>query len=152
MRTINWQELIETGSVPEWPYPIHYGAEKEVSTDILVLGGGIAGCWAAISAASKGLKVTIVEKGCTIRSGAGGVGCDHWLYTANPLSKIAPEEMVVYLVNTFETIKAFFKRPKPEVKGTEKKAVEPAEPKAAETPEKKLARTKISIKGSGPVL
>ena len=35
-----------------------------------------------------------------------------------------------------DKIKTFFKRPKPEAKGTEKKAVEPAEPKA-ETPEKK---------------
>ena len=34
-------------------------------------------------------------------------------------------------------IKAFFKRPKPEAKGTEKKAAEPAETKAAEAPEKK---------------
>jgi hypothetical protein len=34
-------------------------------------------------------------------------------------------------------IKTFFKRPKPEVKGTEKKAVEPAKTKAPETPEKK---------------
>ncbi|MFC1950807.1 FAD-dependent oxidoreductase [Chloroflexota bacterium] len=68
--------------------------ENEVESDVLILGGGIAGCWAAISAAKKGLKVDIIEKGATVRSGAGGSGCDHWLYTANPCSKITPEEMV----------------------------------------------------------
>jgi len=67
--------------------------ENEVITDVLVLGGGIAGCWAAIAAAKKGLIVTLVEKGATVSSGS-GVGCDHWLYTANPCSKITPEEMV----------------------------------------------------------
>ncbi len=34
----------------EWPYPINYERENEVSADVLVLGGGIAGCHAAISA------------------------------------------------------------------------------------------------------
>lgn len=82
------------GTLGEWPYPIRYGEESEVSTDVLVLGGGIAGCWAAISAARKGLKVAIVEKAATIRSGAGGAGCDHWNYTVNPLSTITAEEMV----------------------------------------------------------
>ena len=38
---------------------------------------------------------------------------------------------------TLDKVKAFFKRPKPEAKTPEKKAVEPAEAKAAETPEKK---------------
>ena len=46
----------------KWPYPIRYGVTNEVNTDVLVLGGGIAGCWAAISAAKKGVKVAIVEK------------------------------------------------------------------------------------------
>ena len=33
-----------------YPYPIDYTVESEVTTDVLVLGGGIAGCWAAIAA------------------------------------------------------------------------------------------------------
>ena len=40
-------------------------------------------------------------------------------------------------MTVLDKIKAFFKRPKPEAKGTEKKPVEPVETKAAETPEKK---------------
>jgi succinate dehydrogenase/fumarate reductase flavoprotein subunit len=88
------ENFVESGSLPEWPYPIRYGEENEESADVLILGGGIAGCWAAISAAKKGLSVAIVEKGATVRSGAGGAGCDHWVYVANPCSKIDPEEMV----------------------------------------------------------
>ena len=91
---MSWDDFMKSGSLPEWPYPIRYREEKEASTDVLVLGGGIAGCWAAISAAKKGLRVVIVEKGATVRSGAGGAGCDHWVYVANPCSKIDPEEMV----------------------------------------------------------
>ena len=51
--------------------------EEDVS-DVLVLGGGIAGCYAAIAAARKGMSVTLVEKGATVRSGAAGSGFDHW--------------------------------------------------------------------------
>jgi succinate dehydrogenase/fumarate reductase flavoprotein subunit len=78
----------------EWPYPVRYGFENEVSADILVLGGGIAGCWAAISAARKGLKVAIVEEAATKRSGSAGSGIDHWgLATTNPACKVTPENM-----------------------------------------------------------
>jgi two-component system NtrC family sensor kinase len=41
----------------EWPYPVNYGKENEVETDVLVLGGGIASCHAAINAAKRGAKV-----------------------------------------------------------------------------------------------
>jgi succinate dehydrogenase/fumarate reductase flavoprotein subunit len=44
------------GTPPEWPYAIQYGGEQVVETDVLVLGGGIAGCWADISAARQGVK------------------------------------------------------------------------------------------------
>ncbi len=80
----------------EWPYPIRYGKVREVSADVLVLGGGVAGCFAAISAAKAGVRAVIVEKAATIRSGAGGAGCDHWLHTPNPLSPVTAEEVVAY--------------------------------------------------------
>lgn len=83
----------------EWPYPLRWDEIKEVSTDILILGGGIAGCWAAIAAARKGLKTTLVEKGATIRSGAGGSGCDHWESAAtNPCSRVTPEELTMAMI------------------------------------------------------
>jgi succinate dehydrogenase/fumarate reductase flavoprotein subunit len=90
------------GRVPAWPYAIGYDKEQEIETDVLVIGGGIAGCWAAISAAGKGAKVALVEKSATIRSGAGGPGCDHWCDTAaNPLSKVDPDEWAQRLTEGF---------------------------------------------------
>ena len=84
----------------DWPYPILYGKKKEVSADVLVLGGGISGCFAAIEAAKKGAKVVLVEKGATKRSGAGGSGIDHWGYAPdNPCSKITPEEFAQIIID-----------------------------------------------------
>lgn len=78
----------------EWPYPLEYDLEEAVDADVLVLGGGIAGCMAAIAAARAGQKVVLVEKGATKRSGAGGSGCDHWESAAtNPCSRVTPEEL-----------------------------------------------------------
>jgi hypothetical protein len=89
-----WHDFLEKeGKAPAWPYPIRYDQEQEIETDVLVIGGGIAGCWAAINAARKGVKVALVEKGDTIRSGAGGPGCDHWCNVpANPHSKVDPDD------------------------------------------------------------
>jgi succinate dehydrogenase/fumarate reductase flavoprotein subunit len=81
------------GAAPSWPYDVDYEKEFEIDTDVLVIGGGIAGCWAAISAARSGVRVALVEKGDTIRSGSGGPGCDHWCQCpANPHSKVDPDE------------------------------------------------------------
>lgn len=91
---MNWIDIVKEKGLPEWPYPIRYGQETEIETDVLVLGGGIAGCWAAISAAQQGADVTIVEKGATITSGSGGTGCDHWINTPHPGSQITAEEVV----------------------------------------------------------
>lgn len=83
----------------EWPYPLLYDKVQKVTTDVLILGGGIAGCWAAIAAAQKGVRVVLVEKGATIRSGAGGSGCDHWESAAtNPCSRITPEELTKAMI------------------------------------------------------
>ena len=92
-----WHDyLITQGTPPEWPYPIKYGEEAEYEADVLVLGGGIAGCWAAISAARQGAKVTILEKGDVRRSGAGGPGCDHWCNVpGNPLSRVDPDTWAI---------------------------------------------------------
>ena len=72
----------------------------EIKADVLVIGGGIAGCWAAISAAKKGLKVVLVDKAHVRRSGAGGSGCDHWQFAAtNPACRLTPEELTQALVD-----------------------------------------------------
>lgn len=41
-------------STYQWPYQNEIGQEEEASCDVLVLGGGLAGCYAAIAAARKG--------------------------------------------------------------------------------------------------
>ena len=51
-----WHDYLKAGQAPDWPYPVRYDQEQEIDTDVLVIGGGIAGCWAAISAARQGLK------------------------------------------------------------------------------------------------
>lgn len=44
--------------------------EHTIETDILVIGGGMAGCFAAIKAGEQGMSVTLVDKGYVGRSGA----------------------------------------------------------------------------------
>jgi succinate dehydrogenase/fumarate reductase flavoprotein subunit len=52
-----------------------------VETDVLIIGGGLAGCMAAIKAIEHGVKVTIAEKANTENSGSAGQGIDHtWAY------------------------------------------------------------------------
>ncbi len=94
-----WHDYLkEERHPPKWPYPVKFGEEQEIETDVLIIGGGIAGCWAAISAAREGLKVAIVEKGDTIRSGAGGPGCDHWCdVPANPHSRVDPDKWAKHM-------------------------------------------------------
>jgi succinate dehydrogenase/fumarate reductase flavoprotein subunit len=89
-----WHEYVQKDApVPEWPYPIRYGEENVISADVLVLGGGIAGCHAAINARRKGVKVVVVEKEATKWSGNGGAGVDHWLSACtNPCSQVSLEE------------------------------------------------------------
>ena len=78
-----------------WPYPVHYSEENEITADVLIIGGGIAGCHAAINAAKRGAKVVVVDKAAVIRSGSGGAGVDHWHDACtNPCSKVTPKEMV----------------------------------------------------------
>jgi succinate dehydrogenase/fumarate reductase flavoprotein subunit len=45
--------------------------ENVVETDVLVIGGGFAGCFAAIKAREQGLDVTLVDKAYAGKSGAG---------------------------------------------------------------------------------
>lgn len=78
----------------KWPYANEFGQEEHMEADVLVLGGGIAGCFAALSAARRGEKVVVVEKGATVRSGSAGTGFDHWESACtNPCSQVTSKEI-----------------------------------------------------------
>ena len=77
-----------------WPYPNELGALYTEVSDVLVLGGGMAGCFAAIAAAQRGQKVTLLEKGAVEKSGSAGTGFDHWENACtNPCSGVTAEEI-----------------------------------------------------------
>ena len=77
-----------------WPYKNEIGVMDEQTCDVLVLGGGMAGCFAAIAAARKGKSVILLEKGAVERSGAAGTGFDHWENACtNPCSGVTPDEI-----------------------------------------------------------
>ena len=85
---------IETMRGMKWQYPVNYGKEIESEVDVLVIGGGLSGCHAAINAAKRGAKVAIMDKGPIVRSGSAGTGVDHWhSVCTGPAATITPEEM-----------------------------------------------------------
>ncbi len=53
-------------------------ADRYIETDVLVIGAGLGGCSVAAKAKEHGLKVTLMEKTATIRSGSAGQGIDHF--------------------------------------------------------------------------
>jgi succinate dehydrogenase/fumarate reductase flavoprotein subunit len=61
--------------------------------DVLVIGGGPAGAWAACSAAAKGAKVVLVDKGCCGTSGAtASAGTGVWYVAPEPAKRLAAME------------------------------------------------------------
>jgi succinate dehydrogenase/fumarate reductase flavoprotein subunit len=84
----------EISGVTVWPYPIEWDRTEEIDTDVLVIGGGASGCFAAMGARSRGARVVMMEKAATLTSGAMGSGCDHWEMAAtNPCSRVTPEDL-----------------------------------------------------------
>lgn len=52
-----------------------------IETDVIIIGGGLAGCMAGIKASEHGLRVLIAEKSNALRSGQAASGIDHiWAY------------------------------------------------------------------------
>jgi Succinate dehydrogenase/fumarate reductase, flavoprotein subunit len=52
---------------------------EELSTDVLVIGGGVAGLNAALAVREAGLDVIVTDKGAVARSGCAGGGIDHFM-------------------------------------------------------------------------
>ncbi|MDR2615611.1 MAG: FAD-binding protein [Oscillospiraceae bacterium] len=89
-------ERINYGSVPaEWPYPVKYGEETRVETDVLIIGAGVAGAMAGLMAARRGVRVAVVDKSPVDVSGSGGSGLDHYLDCfSNPDCAVTVEEVM----------------------------------------------------------
>jgi len=99
---MRFEELVTKNAV-NWPYPVNYSKATEVNCDVLVVGGGISGGWAAIGAAREGAKVVLVDKGAVISSGCGASGVDHWQSTpSNPACKFSPEEFTAIMLDNWE--------------------------------------------------
>ena len=82
-------------SPPDWPYPVNYGKENRIETDVLIIGAGIAGVMAGLRAARRGVKVAVIDKAPIEISGSGGAGIDHYgSCNSNPDSGITPEEQM----------------------------------------------------------
>ncbi|MBC9876592.1 FAD-binding protein [Bradyrhizobium sp. INPA01-394B] len=59
--------------------------ELSLTTDVLIVGGGMAGAWAATSAAEAGAKVVLVDKGYCGTSGVtAAAGPGHWWVPPDP--------------------------------------------------------------------
>jgi succinate dehydrogenase/fumarate reductase flavoprotein subunit len=57
--------------------------ERTIETDVLVIGGGLAGAFAAVKARESGVNVTVVEKAYAGKSGGAAMGAS-WLAVFNP--------------------------------------------------------------------
>jgi succinate dehydrogenase/fumarate reductase flavoprotein subunit len=66
---------------------------NELSTDVLVVGGGLAGGWAATAAARAGASVILVDKGYFGTSGVTATaGPGHWWVPPDPVQRKAAIE------------------------------------------------------------
>jgi adenylylsulfate reductase subunit A len=104
---------------------------KEVSTDLLIIGGGMAACGAAVEAAywakQQGLKVTMVDKAAVDRSGAVAMGLsainqyvglkdgentlrDYVDYVRNDLMGITREDLVASIARHVDSTVHLFEK------------------------------------------
>lgn len=68
--------------------------QRILDTDILIVGGGIAGLMAAICAWEQGIATIVAEKAHVRRSGSGATGNDHFLCFMPEIQKITLKEMI----------------------------------------------------------
>ena len=65
-------------------------SEIALETDVLVIGGGMAAAWAAISAARSGAQVVLADKGFVGTSGVTATGGpNHWWVPPDPAQRQA---------------------------------------------------------------
>ena len=57
----------------------HAPNKTTIETDVLIIGGGLAGCNAAIGAAEQGARVVVLDKGRIERTGDIAGGVDHFM-------------------------------------------------------------------------
>ena len=69
--------------------------QNVVESEVLVVGGGIAGLMAAIAAADGGASVVLADKGDTRRSGSGATGNDHFTCYIPEYHQCTVEEYLV---------------------------------------------------------
>ena len=99
-------------------------ADRVVKCDVLVIGGGIAGCMAAIKAKEGGAKVVLVDKGFVSRTGQSpyvdshlvfnpdwGDDLDEWLRTTAEIGEYVnhPEWTKIGLQDSYERFQEFTK-------------------------------------------
>ena len=68
--------------------------QRILDTDILIVGGGIAGLMAAICAGEQWIATIVAEKAHVRRSGSGATGNDHFLCFMPEIQKITLKEMI----------------------------------------------------------
>ncbi len=89
----------------KWPYEIHFEKVNRVETEVLVIGGGHAGCCAGIAAARRGSKVAVCDKAPIKRSGCGGAGQDHWnSLFGGPKSPMTVENVIEETMKTVHSL------------------------------------------------
>ncbi|MEM1674105.1 MAG: FAD-binding protein [Candidatus Bathyarchaeia archaeon] len=72
---------------------MNYEKVNEVETDVLIIGGGISGSWAATEAAKRGVRVAVAEVMDVFSAGPAGV--DHWHDAFdNPACKYNPDQAI----------------------------------------------------------
>lgn len=68
-------------------------SHEVIETDVLIIGGGLAGSMAAIKARETGAEVVIFEKAAIRRSGNAGKGMDHLPIAVHPQLTTTPDEL-----------------------------------------------------------
>ena len=78
-------------------------ADEIVETDVLIIGGGLAGCMGAIQANERGVDVVVMEKAAIRRSGEVGRGIDHYPIAHPYFTGVAAEEYGLRSVDSRKT-------------------------------------------------